>query len=81
VVYDHVATRWWRHLDTINRTTLLGCRVPRSECPTHEVRTILVPWAEAGSRFIAEFEAQVVDLLLRAGASRRRRSIWNRTRL
>jgi hypothetical protein len=25
---------------------------------------MLVPWAEAGSRFIAEFEAQVVDLLL-----------------
>jgi hypothetical protein len=56
-VYDHAATRCWRHLVTINRTTRLGCRVHRNECPTREVRTILVPWAEAGSRLIAEFEA------------------------
>ncbi len=65
-VYDHAPMRWWRHLDTMNRTPRLGCRVPRSECPTHGVRTMLVPWAEAGSRFTAEFEAQVVDLLLLA---------------
>jgi transposase len=44
-VYDHAAMRWWRHLDTMNRTTRLGCRVPRSECLTHGVRTMLVPWA------------------------------------
>mgnify|MGYP003342408383 CR=1 FL=1 len=44
-VYDHAATRWWRHLDTMNRTTRLCCRVPRSECPTHGVKTMQVPWA------------------------------------
>ena len=65
-VYDHAATRWWRHLDTMNRTTRLCCRVPRSECPTHGVKTMQVPWAAPGSRFTAEFEVQVIDLLLLA---------------
>ena len=65
-VYDHAATRWWRHLDTMNRTTRLCSRVPRSECPVHRVRTMQVPWAGPGSLFTAEFELQVVDLLLLA---------------
>jgi transposase len=65
-VYDHAATRTWRYLDTMNRTTRLCCRVPRSECPTHGVKTMQVPWAFPGSRFTAEFEVQVIDLLLLA---------------
>ena len=65
-VYDHAATRWWRHLDTMNRTTRLGCRVPRSDCPTHGVKTMQVPWAGPNSRFTEEFELQVIEVLLLA---------------
>lgn len=63
-VYDHAGVRWWRHLDTMNRTTRLCCRVPRSSCPEHGVKTMAVPWAGAHSRFTVEFETQAIDLLL-----------------
>jgi transposase len=65
-VYDHAGVRWWRHLDTMNRTTRICCRVPRSDCPEHGVKTMTVPWAQGGSRFSLEFEKQAVDLLLLA---------------
>lgn len=63
-VYDHQGMRWWRHLDTMGHTTRLCCRVPRSECAQHGVKTVSVPWAGAGSRFTMEFEASAVRLLL-----------------
>jgi transposase len=63
-IYDHQGMRWWRHLDTMGHTTRLCCRVPRSECPEHGVKTVTVPWAAAGSRFTMEFEAASVRLLL-----------------
>ena len=65
-VYDHAGVRWWRHLDTMNRTTRLCSRVPRCNCPEHGVKTMTVPWAGAHSRFTLEFETQVIDLLLLA---------------
>src|SRR5581483_11575342 len=63
-VYDHQGMRWWRHLDTMGHVTRLCCRVPRSECPEHGIKTASVPWAGAGSRFTIEFEGQAVQLLL-----------------
>jgi len=63
-VYDHQGMRWWRHLNTMGHTTRLCCRVPRSECPEHGVKTATVPWVGAGSRFTIEFEAESVQLLL-----------------
>lgn len=63
-VYDHAGVRWWRHLDTMGHTTRLCCRVPRSECPEHGVKTIQVPWASGSSKFTLEFEATAVELLL-----------------
>jgi transposase len=65
-VYDHAGVRWWRHLDTMNRTTRVCCRVPRSDCPEHGVKTADVPWANESSRFTVEFETHVIDLLLLA---------------
>jgi transposase len=41
----------WRHLDTCQYQTFLHARVPRVACPTHGVRQVRVPWAEARSRF------------------------------
>ncbi len=65
-VYDHAGPRWWRHLDTMGHTTRVCCRVPRSNCPEHGVRTVEVPWASGSSKFTLEFEARSVELLLAA---------------
>jgi len=63
---DDARERRWRHLDTMQYRTIVIGRVPRVECPEHGVVQIEVPWAEAGSRFTARFEALVIDWLLEA---------------
>ena len=50
----------------MNRTTRLCCRVPRSDCPEHGVKTMDVPWASWRSKFTMEFEHQTIDVLLLA---------------
>lgn len=63
--YDHVERRW-RHLDTCQFTTVLCAQVPRTHCLTHGVRTVRVPWAEAGSRFTLLFERLAIAWLREA---------------
>lgn len=53
--------RRWRHLDTCQYRTVIEANVPRIECKEHGVLQIKVPWAEAGSRFTALFEALAID--------------------
>lgn len=62
-IYDHAPERIWRHLDTCQFKTFLHARVPRVECPTHGVKQVSVPWAEARSRFTALFERLAIDML------------------
>lgn len=61
---DYAPERRWRHLDVMRFETVLRCRVPRSECPEHGVKTLRVPWAGPGSRFTLLFEAFAIDVLL-----------------
>ena len=61
-IHDH-QERHWRHLDTCQFPTLVHARVPRLKCPTHGIKQLPVPWAEAGSRFTAMFEALTIDWL------------------
>ena len=63
-IYDHAPERIWRHLDTCQFRTYLHARVPRVKCPTHGVKQVNVPWAEARSRFTALFERLAIDVLL-----------------
>lgn len=63
-LYDHREERIWRHLDTMQFRTILHCRIPRVECPTHGVKSIEVPWAEDYSRFTALFERFAIEVLL-----------------
>jgi len=65
-LYDHQAERKWRHLDTCQYRTILQAKPPRSECPEHGVRLVKLPWAEAGSRFTALFEALAISWLKHA---------------
>lgn len=62
-IADHAPERRWRHLDTMQFETVIRARVPRSRCLEHGVKTITVPWAEAGSRFTLLFERFALDVL------------------
>jgi len=65
-VYDHLAERVWRHLDSCQFLTYLHARAPRVSCPEHGVHQVRLPWAQAGSRFTHLFEVLAIDVLLAA---------------
>jgi transposase len=81
---DHAEERTWRHLDTCQFQTYLHACVPRVECPTHGVRQVAVPWAEARARFTALMERLVIDVILQcstlSGACRLLRVSWDEAR-
>lgn len=62
-VYDHLAERTWRHLDSCQFLTYLHATTPRIECPEHGIRQVRLPWADEGSRFTQMFEALAIDVL------------------
>ena len=78
---DHAEERVWRHLDTCQYQTFLHARVPRIDCPTHGVRQVRVPWAEARSRFTMLRERLIIDLIQQCstviGACRIARITWD----
>lgn len=62
-LYDHAPERQWRHLDTMQFTTVIHARVPRGNCPDHGVLNTAIPWAGPHSRFTLLFEAFAVAVL------------------
>ena len=63
-IHDCAPERTWRHLDTMQFTTLIRARTPRSDCPEHGVKTMEVPWAAPQGRFTVLFERFAVEVLL-----------------
>lgn len=63
-IHDCAPERTWRHLDTMQFTTLIRARTPRSNCPQHGVKTMEVPWAQPHGRFTLLFERFAVEVLL-----------------
>jgi len=63
-IHDCAPERTWRHLDTMQFTTLIRARTPRSDCPEHGVKTMTVPWAAPQGRFTLLFERFAVEVLL-----------------
>jgi len=63
-IHDCTPERTWRHLDTMQFTTVIRARTPRSDCPEHGVKTMKVPWAEPQGRFTRLFERFAVEVLL-----------------
>lgn len=61
--FDDAPSRQWRHLDTMQFTTIVRARVPRSQCSKCGVKTISVPWAGKHSRFTLMFEAFAIKVL------------------
>jgi transposase len=62
-IYDHSPGRRWRHLDTMQLTTILHASPPRVTCPNHGVKTLQLPWAQKHSRFTLMFEAFAIQVL------------------
>ena len=60
-VYDTRPMRW-RHLDMGRMRCVICADVRRVACPECGIRTELVPWARAGSRFTRAFEDTCVYL-------------------
>jgi len=60
---DHAPERTWRHLDTMQFTTTIHARVPRTKCENCGVKTCHVPWAEPHGRYTLLFEAFAVQVL------------------
>lgn len=50
-IHDTHGERVWRHLGTMQFTTIIHARPPRRKCERHGVEAIDLPWAEKGSRF------------------------------
>lgn len=63
-IHDCAPERTWRHLDTMQFTTLMRARTPRADCPEHGVKTMRVPWAAPQGRFTLLFECFAVEVLL-----------------
>jgi len=63
-IHDRAPERTWRHLDTMQFTTLIRARTPRADCPEHGVKTMQVPWAAPQGRFTLLFERFAVEVLL-----------------
>jgi transposase len=63
-IHDCAPERTWRHLDTMQFTTLIRARTPRVDCPEHGVKTMQVPWAAPQGRFTLLFERFAVEVLL-----------------
>src|SRR2546427_2157696 len=79
-LYDHAEERVWRHLDSCQFMTYLHAQPPRVECPTHGVRQVRLPWAEARARFTTLFERLAIDVLKETdirGATRILRISWD----
>lgn len=60
-LHDHQPERCWRHLDTCQYQTILHASPPRTQCAQHGVKVVRLPWAEAGARFTALFEALAIE--------------------
>jgi transposase len=67
-IHDCAPERTWRHLDTMQFTTLIRARTPRAACPEHGVKTMQVPWAAPQGRFTLLFERFAVEVLLASGS-------------
>ena len=78
---DHAASRSWRHLDTMQFTTLIVARIPRTKCPECGVHNIHIPWAKPHGRFTLLFEAFTIQVLQAAASTEKARRLlglgWN----
>jgi len=79
-LYDHVASRSWRHLNSGPFQTWVHARLPRVGCLWHGVRQIHAPWALPRAQFTRAFEGWAIDVLRETdvlGATRLLQISWD----
>jgi transposase len=69
-VYDHLAGRIWRHLNSCQFLSYVHTRPPRVSCPEHDVHQVTLPWTQAGSQFTKLFEVLTIDVLSAANVKK-----------
>lgn len=62
-VYDFRSERIWRHLDTMQYTTYLHCRIPRIKTSDGKIESVKVPWAEEDTRHTYLFEDKAIKVI------------------
>lgn len=62
-LYDHAEIREWRHLDILDYSSYVRCRMPRVTCEDGKVRQIKTGWADSYDRHTFHFENKAIDLL------------------
>lgn len=60
--------RVWRHLDTMQLTTVIKAKVPRVKYPDGSTAMVKVPWAEAHGRWTMDFERVAIEVLMMASS-------------
>lgn len=62
-IFDLRMDRVWRHLDSMEHSTLIHCRLPRVK--TSEGRYITIPatWADSGFSYTKKFENKCISVL------------------
>ena len=58
-------------------TTIIKCRLPRCNCKTHGIKTIVPPWAEPKRRFTMLFERFAINVLLASKSIESGRALLN----
>ncbi len=79
-IYDHVADRAWRYLDSGPFVTWVHARIPRVRCLVHGVRQVRIPWALPRTHFTIAFERWAIDVLRETdvlGGTRLLRLSWD----
>ena len=83
-VYDYSPERTWRHLNTMQFTTVITAQPPRISCSKcGNIKSAKLPWADKHSRFTLMFEAFAIEVLQSTKTITDARSLlglsWNQT--
>ena len=63
-IYDYSPTRRWKHLDTMQFSTVIEAKTPRVDCSRcGKVKSAQLPWAGKHSHFTLQFEAFAIQVL------------------
>jgi len=62
-IYDFAPERTWRHLNVLQYSCYLKCKLPRVKTEDGKYVTIQAPWADKFKSYTYMFECMVIDLL------------------
>lgn len=63
-IHDYSDFRRWRHLNILQYKTFINAKIPRVKLKDGKIKSVKVPWSDAGKHHTYLFERFVIDLLL-----------------